>query len=55
MTLTRKKLIIVDLFKKNYNAKITKVESKIPIITGLAVTAALNAVENKIRNIMVMV
>lgn len=35
--------------KSDYNAKITEIESKIPIITGLA--TALNAVQNKIRDV----
>ena len=36
-------LILVDLFVN----KITKIEGKIPSITGLPTTAALTAVENK--------
>ena len=36
--------------KTDCNAKITKVESKIPSISGLATNAALTAVENKIPN-----
>ena len=32
----------MDLFKETYhNAKVTNIEGKIPIITGLATTAAL--------------
>ena len=47
--LTEKFLILVDLLKKkDYNAKNTEIESKIPIVSGLATTTALNAVENKI-------
>ena len=34
--------------KSDYNARITKIEGKIPSNAGLAATAALNAVENKI-------
>ena len=42
----------MDLLKKDYNAKITEIESKIPSITGLATTAALTtAVENKIPDV----
>ena len=37
--------------KTDYNAKITEIEGKIPSITGLATTAALNAVESKIPNV----
>ena len=38
------------LKKKDYNAKITEIESKIPSITGLATTAAaLTTVENEIK------
>ena len=40
------------LFKKtDYNAKIIEIESTIRSIRGLATTAALNAVENKIPNV----
>ena len=40
------------LFKKaDYNAKIIEIGSEIPSISGLATTAALNAVENKICNV----
>ena len=38
----------MDLKKRN--AKITEIEGKIPSITGLAITAVLTAVENKIPN-----
>ena len=42
----------MDLLKKtDYNAKITKIKSKIPIISGLATTSALTAVENKIPDL----
>ena len=37
--------------KIDYNAKITEIESKIPSITGLATNSALNAIENKIPNV----
>ena len=38
-------LILVDLLKKtDYGNKITEIEGKIPGITGLATTAALNAI-----------
>ena len=37
--------------KTDYNAKITKIEDKIPSICSLAINAALTAVENKIPNI----
>ena len=37
--------------KTDYNAKITKSESTIPSITGLATTAALTAVKNKILDV----
>ena len=39
------------LKKTDYNAKITEIEGKIPIVSGLATNAALTAVENKILNI----
>ena len=41
---------LVNLSKNRF-AKITEIEGKILILTGLAATAALNAVENKIPNI----
>ena len=45
-----------DLVKKtDCNAKITKIEGKIPSISGLATNAALTAVENKIPNISSLV
>ena len=44
-------LILVDLSKKtNYNIKITEIEGIIPSITGLAITAELTTVKNKIPN-----
>ena len=49
---TKKFLKLPELLKKtDYDAKIAEVESKIPSITGLATTAALPAVENKIPNV----
>ena len=39
------------LKKTDYNAKITKIESEIPTVSGLATTAALTAVENKIPDL----
>ena len=38
------------LKKTDYNTKITEIEGKIFTITGLATTAALNIVKNKIPN-----
>ena len=41
-------LILADLLKKTDNDnKITEIEEKIPSITSLATTAALNAVKNE--------
>ena len=37
--------------KTDYNAKITEIEGKIRIITGVTTTSALTAVENKISDI----
>ena len=48
---TKKCLILVDLLKKDYNAKITEIESNILSIIGLAITATLTAVENKIPDV----
>ena len=39
------------LGKTDYDAKITEVKSKIPNITGLAITAAPNGDENDILNV----
>ena len=47
----RKYVIGKDLLEKaDYDAKITEIKSKIPNITGLAITAALNGDENDILN-----
>ena len=44
-----KKFLNSDLVKKTYfNTKVTKIEGKIPSITGLATNSELTAVENKI-------
>ena len=49
---TKKIPDISGLVKKiDYNAKITEIESKISSITGLATTAALTAVKNKIPDV----
>ena len=40
---------------KNYNVKISEIESKIPNISGLATLSALTAVENKIPNVSSLV
>ena len=40
---------LVFLLKIDYRAKINEIEGKIPSITGLATTAVLNVVENKMR------
>ena len=37
--------------KTDLNAKITELQSKIPIITGLATNSALTAIENKIPDV----
>ena len=52
----RKFLIPVILLKKtDYNTKITEIKEKIPSITGSATISALNAVENKISNVINLV
>ena len=38
----------MDLLKTDYSANVSEIESKIPIISGLATNSALTAVENKI-------
>ena len=47
--------MLVGLFKKDHNAKITEIEGKMPSVTGLATTASLNGVENKAFHICVLV
>ena len=37
--------------KTDFNSKISEVEGKIPIISGLATTSALTAVENRIPDV----
>ena len=44
-------MLVAWLKKKNFNAKVTEIEGKIPSITGLATNSALTAVENKIPNV----
>ena len=39
------------MLKKNYDAKITEIEGKIPNVSGLATKTALDNVENKIANV----
>ena len=39
----------------DYNVKITETEDKLPSITGLVTTAALNIVENKIPSVSKLV
>ena len=51
MRLIRKYLKLVNLLKNHCNAKPTEIVGKIPIITGLATTCFLNAVEKKILNV----
>ena len=44
-------LILVDLLKTEFDFKINEIKGKIPSITGLATTAALHDVKNKIPNV----
>ena len=44
----RKYLMLVNLLKKDCNTKTTEIEGEIPSIIGLATTAILNDVKNKI-------
>ena len=41
-------ILVVWLKKADFNTKITKIEGKIPRITGLVTNSELTAVENKI-------
>ena len=53
---TKKFLILVDVLKKrDYNAKITEIEGKIPSISGLATIAALTTVKNKVPDVINLV
>ena len=49
---SKKFLILVDLLKTDYNAKVTEIESKIISISGIATSATLTAVKNKIPNVV---
>ena len=43
---------VSSLIKKTeFNTKVTEIESKIPIISGLATTSAFTAVDNKIPDV----
>ena len=45
-----------NLVKKTYyNAKITKIEGKVPNVSGLATNLALTVVENEIPNVSSLV
>ena len=50
--LTKKYLMMVGLLKRDYNAKITKMEGKIPSIFGLVTSTALTAVGNKTPDVI---
>ena len=43
------------MLKTNYDGKIKDIEDKMPSITNLATTGALNAVENKIPNVSTLI
>ena len=45
----------MDLLKKDYVAKITEIESKIPSISDLATNSEIIAVENKILDVSSLV
>ena len=47
--------MLEELLKRDYNAKITEIEGKIPSINGLSTTDPLNAFENKIPNVIDLV
>ena len=46
---------MVWLKKTDFNAEVTKIEGKIPSITGLATNSELTAVENKILDVSSLV
>ena len=41
----------MDLLKKDYHAKITEIQGKIPSISGLATNSALTAIKNKMPDV----
>ena len=43
------------MLKRNCDAKIKDIEDKMPSITNLTTTSALNAVENKIPNVSALI
>ena len=45
----------VNVKKLDFNAKVTEIENKIPIISGLTTTSALTSVKKKIPNISSLV
>ena len=48
-------MVLLKKQRTDYNAKITKIENKIPIISGLATNSALSTNETKIPNISSLV
>ena len=48
-------MLLVWLKKTEFNTKVTKIEGKIPSITGLATNSELTAVENKIPDVSSLV
>ena len=46
-------MLVVWLKKTDFNSNISEVGGKIPIISGLAATSALTAVENKIPDLRI--
>ena len=51
MMVTKNTLDTIGFNKKDYTAKITEIEGKIPRVASLATTAAINAFKKKIPNI----
>ena len=51
----KNRILVVWLKKTDFKTKVTEIECKIPIITGLATNSELSAVENKIPNITSLV
>ena len=47
----KKFLILVELLKTYYNAKITEIQGKIPNISGLPTNSALTGLENKVGSV----
>ena len=53
MTLKREHLKLEEFLKRDYNAKITEIEGKIPSIKGLSTTDPLNALRIRYPTLLI--